>query len=433
MSEDFSKKVWLVDVTMGYGHKRTAYSLRSLAFGGKIWHADDYEGQPFTDKKAWLASLRTYEFFSRFQEFPFLGKAVFSFLDKFQRIAPFYPKRNLSKPNFQLKQLVFLIKKGFGKDLIEKLKNQPLPLVTTFFTPALMAQLFHYPGEIYCVICDSDISRTWALFNPRQSRVKFFAPTLRVKERLKLYGVKEENIFLTGYPLPPENIGDEKMEILKEDFRFRLLNLDPAKIFFQKYRFFFENSLQRLPLNSNHPFTLMFAVGGAGAQKEIGVLVVQSLKKEIETNKIKIILSCGVKKEVKDYFEKAIKRMNLNNFLGKNLEILFAEKAEDYFDQFNLALRKTDVLWSKPSELSFYAGLGLPFIIAPPLGSQEEFNRDWLLKVGAAILQENPRYTNEWLFDFLKEGLLLKAAVSGFLEIEKLGFFNIKRIINQNS
>jgi len=89
-------------------------------------------------------------------------------------------------------------------------------------------------------------------------------------------------------------------------------------------------------------------------------------------------------------------------------------------------LRKTDILWTKPSELSFYSALGIPIIISSPIGSQEEFNMRWLLKSGFGIFQENPNYTNQWLFDWLEKGYLAEAAMEGFVEGEKLGTLNIE-------
>ncbi|MEK7124641.1 MAG: hypothetical protein AAB877_03115, partial [Patescibacteria group bacterium] len=100
-----------------------------------------------------------------------------------------------------------------------------------------------------------------------------------------------------------------------------------------------------------------------------------------------------------------------------------------YFEKFNKALRTTDILMTKPSELSFYAGLGIPIIIEPSIGSQEDFNRRWLLHVGAAVLQENPKYINQWLFDFIYAGDFAEMAMQGFVEIEKMGAYNIERII----
>lgn len=423
------KGAYIISVNMGYGHQRTASSLKNL---GQIINANDYDGIPERDKKIWETTRKGYEFISNFYRIPLIGKAAFSVFDQFQKILSFYPKKDLSKPNFQLKQTYSMIKRGWGRDLIEKLKikNEKLkinlPIISTFFTPAFMAEFFHYPGEIFCVVCDADISRTWAPFNPKESKIKYFAPTERVVERLKLYGVKSENIFLTGYPLPIENIGTEKMEILKEDLKNRILNLDPQKKYFEKYKALIEENLGKLPEKSDHPLTILFSVGGAGAQKEIAIKILSCLIWQIKQGEIRIILSAGVREKVKEYFLKNIERLGLKE--NKNIEIIFGKEIKDYFQKFNLALRKTDILWTKPSELSFYAALGIPIIIAPPIGSQEEFNMRYLLKSGFGIFQENPNYTREWLFDWLKRGYLAEAALEGFVEGEKLGTLNIQKI-----
>jgi len=431
------ERAWVISVNMGYGHQRTAYPLRSLTIkaGAKIINANDYQGIPEKDKKTWDLNRKFYEFISRFSRIPLIGKAAFSIYDQFQKILTFYPKRDLSKPNLAIKQIFSLIKKGWGKHLIEdlKLKNSNLAIVSTFFTPAFMAEFFNYPGEIFCVICDTDVSRTWAPLNPKLSKIKYFAPTERVVERLKLYGVKPENIFLTGYPLPLENIGSENLEILKEDLKYRILNLDPKGKYFGKYKILIEKNLGKLPAKSDHPLTIMFSVGGAGAQKEIGVKILRSLRKEIQKGEIKIILSAGIREKVKKYFLKNIEKLDLKDNLDKDIEILFEENIENYFQKFNLALRKTDILWTKPSELSFYSALGILIIIAPPIGSQEEFNKRWLLKSGFGILEENPNYTKEWLFDWLEHGYLAEAAMEGFIEGEKIGTLNIQKIIKNAS
>ena len=52
------------------------------------------------------------------------------------------------------------------------------------------------------------MSRTWVSKDPKRSRINFFAPNKRVVERLKEYGVPENRIFFTGFPLPKENIGE---------------------------------------------------------------------------------------------------------------------------------------------------------------------------------------------------------------------------------
>jgi len=437
----YDKKCWLVAVDMGYGHLRTAYPLIHLAFNERIINADHYPGIPIEDQRIWESSKKFYESISRFKSIPLIGEFTFSVYDKFQRIFSFYPKRDLSAPNVALKSIFSLFEKGWGKHLIEQLsfssysvvgksKKFP-PLVTTFFVPAFMAEFFNYPGDIYCILCDADISRSWVPLKPEKSRIKYLAPNDWVQNRLKLYGVKEENIFLTGHPLPLENIGTQGMEILKEDLGNRILNLDPRKRYFEHYSAVIKKYLKKLPKKSNHPLTIMFTIGGAGAQKEIGIKIIKSLSQRIKFREIKIIISAGKRIEVKEYFEENIKKLRLGQSLGKDIEIIFNKNVEGYFKEFNAALRKTDILWIKPSELSFFTALGLPIVIAPPIGSQEEFNKKWLLHLGSGIIQENPEYTDQWLFDFLNCGILAECAMQGFVEAEKLGTFNIEKIIFQ--
>jgi hypothetical protein len=416
------EKINLVSVNMGYGHQRTAYPLKSLACRGEAIQANDYPGIPEKDRKMWKRARMFYEAVSRFKRVPLAGEFAFFLFDQFQKIFSFYPKRDSSKPNFQLKQIFLFIKKGWGRDLVEKCKKRgsSLPFVSTFFTSAFMAEVFNYPGEIFCVVCDADIARTWAPLNPQKSRIKYFAPNVRVVERLKLYGVKENNIFLTGYPLPSELTGGEDLEVLKENLRSRLLNLDPKGKYCRYYEPLIKEHLGKMPEESGRPLTIMFAVGGAGAQKEIGVKVVKALAREIKNGRIKIILVAGTRKKIREYFEEHTR--------GLDVEIVFEEKVEDYFQSFNLALRRTDVLWTKPSELSFYSALGLPIIVAPPIGSQEEFNKRWLLKSGFGLSQENPSHVQQWLFDWIEHGYLAEAAIQGFIEGEKSGTLKIKKI-----
>ncbi len=424
-------EAWVVDVNMGYGHQRTAFPLRDLAPAKKVISANDYKKIPKKDRRIWERSRKFYEFLSRFKRIPIIGSFIWNIFDRFQEVLRFYPKRDLSKPNVSLKVIFSAIKNGWGKHLISNLEKKPLSLITTFFTPAFMAEIFNYPQEIYCVVCDADIARTWVPLNPQKSKIKYLAPCSWVVSRLKLYGVKKENIFLTGYPLPKENLGSENLEVLKQDLRHRLFNLDPKREYCLPYKPLIENYLGKLPSKSNHPLTLMFAVGGAGAQADLGVQVINSLRKKIKEDKMKMILVAGVRKEIKDYFLKNIKKLGLRSKLGKNIEIIYKEKIYDYFEEFNKKLRKTDILWTKPSELSFYSALGIPIIIAPSMGSHEHFNKRWLLRVGSAFGQGNPAYADQWLFDLIEGGRLAEAAIQGFLEIENLGTYNIEKILRE--
>lgn len=428
-------QAWIVAVDMGYGHQRATHALRHLAYG-EIINANTYRGLSKQDKEIWFNGRKTYESISRFKHVPLAGEVVWKIFDSFQEIVPFYPRRDLSKPTIQLKGTMRTIEKNsWGEKLIDFLKTKKkLPLVTSFFIPAYMAEHFEYPSDIYCVICDADISRAWAPLKPTMSKIKYFAPTRRVVERLKLYGVNPNNIYLTGFPLPLENLGNSEFNILKHDVGHRLINLDPKKAYIKPYK---KTILKHIGRDNfcekpTHPLTLMFAVGGAGAQRELGVNILKSLKQRILNNEININLVAGVHNDVATYFKKQLRTLGLFQKIGDGINIILSNSKEDYFLKFNKALRTTDILWTKPSELSFYSALGLPVIIAPPIGSQEFFNQEWLRKIGAGIRQYDPKYCGEWLFDWVNSGWLAEAAMQGFLEAPRNGTFEIERIIGGN-
>jgi hypothetical protein len=428
-----NQKAWIVSVNMGYGHQRTAYALKDFAIKKQIINANDYKDIPNSDRVVWESSRKFYEFVSKFKKVPILGNIAFSLFDKTQKINEFYPKKDESRHSFNLRGTYSLFAKNWGKHLIKKLSSKDKkPFVSTFFTPAFMAEYFKYQGDIFCVVCDADISRSWAPLNPRKSRIKYFAPNKRVVERLRSYGVKRENIFLTGYPLPIENIGKKK-EILKQDVKQRIVNLDPLGNYRKHYKGLIKEKLGDLPDKTDHPLTIIFAVGGAGAQKEIGIEVLRQLRNSIVNKEIKIILVAGTKLHIKQYFEDEIERLKISEFVKdtKLVEIIYGKDFEEYFDLFNKSLRKADILWTKPSELSFYSALGLPIIIAPTIGSQEEFNRAWLLRSGFGIEQEDLSCVRDWLFDLLKDGQLAEIAMEGFIEGEQMGVLKIKEKIKK--
>jgi hypothetical protein len=426
-----SHNAWIVTVDMGYGHQRAAYPLRDFSPQGKVVVANNYQGIPDKDRRVWKNIRSLYETVSRLYTVPLIGPRLFGIMDDFQALPPFYPRRDLSRPTLQLRQTYHSIRRGWGKDLVEFLNTKHLPLIATFFTAAYMAEEHGFKHDIYVTVCDSDISRAWAPLEPKKSRIKYLAPTRRVVERLKLYGVRDDHIFLTGFPLPQENIG-ENLNIIKSDIMNRIINLDPEKRYQKKYaetlKQFFKG-VKMDGLQATHPLTLTFAVGGAGAQRSIADAILKSLKKKLLDGDINLNLVAGCRNEVFLYFKKKITELGLEKIMDKNIKIIFALEKEDYFTTFNETVRTTDILWTKPSELSFYCALGLPIIIAPPIGSQEHFNREWLKKIGGGIDQEDSRYTHEWLFDSINSGWLAEAAISGFLDGRQFGVENIVDVV----
>lgn len=427
------QKIHLVAADMGYGHQRPAYALRDLS-RGEIITINNYEGVPEWEKNYWLKSLESYEKISRLKKVPGFGSLVFAVMDAFQKISPLYPFRDLSRPTTQQKYFYRWVRKGLGRDLINRLNadGKRLPFVTTFFVASYIAEYHDYQGDIYCIICDTDASRAWAPLRPEKSRIKFLVPSAKVKDRFMMYGVRHENIIVTGFPLPKDNIGQDK-EIIKADLARRVIELDPERRYRDHYQALLNTVSKGSAKNVVPPLVITYAVGGAGAQKEIGVTIMKKLAHEIRAGRLRINLVAGSRSEVKDYFDQEIRLSRLTAIEpdrhGPGVSVIFAPDKNDYFKKFNHCLHDTDILWTKPSELSFYCALGLPIIMTPPVGSQEDFNRSWLLSVGAGLDSEPPEYVDEWFPSLLSSGRLARAAMDGFLNAEQMGAYNIANIL----
>jgi hypothetical protein len=337
--------------------------------------------------------------------------------------------RNLSNTTFQVNLLESLIEKGLCNGMLEKTSTKNIPIITSFYASAIAADKKGF-NKVYCIICDADINRVWVAKDPWESRVEYFVPCGKAAQRLKAYGVSEERIHLTGFPLPLELLGDSNLSVLKKDLAQRLFYLDPKGKFWARHGRNVEYFLgkENCVFRNERKLTITYAVGGAGAQKEIGEQIAKSLKEKLRSGEIRLILVAGTRKEVNEYFESLKKEIDPD---GENIRIIFSESLQEYFGLFNKALHETDILWTKPSELSFYCALGIPIIMSPIIGSQEKFNRKWLREIQAAMKQEKPDYTDQWLYDLLNRGTLAESAWDGFLKARKLGIFKIKQVLEK--
>ncbi|MCU7494602.1 MAG: hypothetical protein HF314_01660 [Ignavibacteria bacterium] len=419
-------KAWVVSADMGYGHQRAVYPFKEIAENGIITVGATDLSAP-SERKLWRRMLGTYELFSRARSIPLIGKPIFGILDSFLHIPSFYPMRDLSQVTLQVSMLLSVIKKGLCAGMFEKIRQKHLPLLTSFYAPAIAADINGY-DKIYCIICDADLNRVWVAKNPYDSHIQYLAPCAKAAQRLKAYGVSDERIFLTGFPISDDLLGGRELTTLKEDLGQRLFYLDPKNRFRHMHGRNVEYFLgeENCRFRQERKLTVTYGVGGAGAQKEIGGRIARSLRKKLASGELKLNLVAGIRTEVKQYFERVVSQLPEAR---ENIEIIYDPSIDNYFRKFNDTIRKTDILWTKPSELSFYSGLGLPVIMTPALGSQEIFNREWLLEINAGIRQENPDYTDQWLFDFLNSGRLAEAAWSGFLKARKLGTYKILELL----
>jgi hypothetical protein len=424
---------WVVTADMGLGHQRAAHALAHLAEGG-ILTTGTPETTDEDEARFWRRLTWSYEVLSRTKSIPLVGPALFGALDSLLRIPPFYPLRDLSHPSPNNHIVDHLIRQGLGKSLRERLKARALPLISTFYAPCHVADQAG-AEQVYCVICDADLNRVWVASKAKESHIRYFAPCGRVMRRLRQYGVPDEHIFITGFTLPRENIGGPGMETLKADLLARIGRLDPRGRFTSIYGATAKELLGERPEPSggNARVTVTFAVGGAGAQTEIGLMLAQGLKEGILDRRFRLILVAGVNRIVEKVFQEFVSRIGLESTLGDGVLIVREDTKPAYFDRFNALMRETDLLWTKPSELSFYSALGIPIVMAPSIGSQEDKNQRWLTDKGCALPQYTPRLALEWLTDMLKEGMLAEKAMSGFIKNRKLGVYKIEEVLQTST
>jgi hypothetical protein len=424
------KKAWVVAADMGYGHQRAVYPLKDIAENGIICVGKNDAASP-AERKLWERVLWVYEFLSRAKSIPIIGSPLFTILDSFLRIPSPYPMRNLSNSTFQVNLLASSIKKGLCAGMLEKIKTKHLPLITSFYAPAIAADM-NGQDRIYCIICDADLNRAWVAKEPSESRIDYVVPCGKAAQRLRAYGVPDERIFVTGFPLSAELLGGNELAMLKSDLGQRLYYLDPKNKFSTLHGMSVEHFLgkQNYVPRKDRVLTITYSVGGAGAQKEIGGQIARSLKKKLLNGDMKLNLVAGTKEMVRDYFLSVKSEISSD---CPNINVVYASTLDVYFQKFNALMHETDILWTKPSELSFYCALGIPVIMAPAIGSQEKFNRRWLLDIQAGIEQEHARHIDQWLFELLNDGRLAEAAWSGFLKARKLGTYKILEILEHGT
>lgn len=420
-------KFWLVSADMGYGHQRAIYPLKFMAHGEKILNSNTSPYATKAELILWKDLLSIYEFMSRAGKLPLIGGIISVLLDHLLKIPNFYPLRDRSNSTRQVKYLKLTIRKGLCKGILQEISKKDLPVVTSFYASAIATEMAGVE-YVYCIICDTDLSRVWVAEFASLSRIIFFAPGHVAAARLHSYGVPEKNIVVTGFPLPLELLGNRYLNILKSNLIRRLSALDPDRRFYNLYKYSVD---AYLPVNeeeglsspeAGYALTITYAVGGAGAQKEIGKLIAESLAEKIRKKKVILNLVAGTRQELRDYYLKVRGDIETD---CENIRVLWEKDTGSYLDSFNQCLHKTDILWTKPSELSFYCALGIPVIMTPAIGPQEKGNKKWLRTIGAGIKQNDPEYTNQWLFDLLKKGRLAEAAWNGFLKARKYGTYNI--------
>ena len=232
-------------IDMGYGHLRPATPL-AQALGVPLQLLDLPPLGDEVDRAFWARVRKFYEPLTRWSQVRFVGGPAQALLDSITAIPPLHPPRDLSAPLAGTRQLVRLAGQGVGRALAEQLKASGEPLVTTFYSAAILSEL-HGAKRLHCVVTDSDVNRVWAPVDPQRSGIIYFAPAPHTGRRLRMYGVRPESVKVTGFPLPHELVGGPELPTLKRNLAARLVRLDPSGQFLDAHLPELERALGPLP------------------------------------------------------------------------------------------------------------------------------------------------------------------------------------------
>jgi hypothetical protein len=414
----------VLSVDMGYGHLRAAIPLAE-ALGTEVLYADQAPLADAQERREWARTRRFYEVTTRLSQMPVVGAPLRMFLDGVTHIPHLHPLRDLSGPSAGVRGLDRLVRNGLGRGLAKRLKETGAPLLTTFYVPAIAADRLGC-DRVYCVVTDTDINRVWAPVSPRESAIHYLVPSRRAARRLQAYGVRKSHITFTGFPLPHELVGGPSLGALRRNLAARIVRLDPEGAFRNSLGPELAHLLGAVPEATRAgPPHLVFAVGGTGTQAGLVHQFLPSVRSLIEHGALRLTLVAGIRADVGATFREAISANGLSPALGHGVDILEAADHSAYFRSFAALMAQTDVLWTKPSELTFYAALGIPLLFAPHVGIHESYNRRWAVEHGAGLRQRDPRFAGDWMSEWLSDGTLAAAAWSGFVRMPKLGLYRV--------
>jgi hypothetical protein len=427
LSTSPTKVPFVVAAEMGYGHLRAALPIAET-FGVPLLSADRPPLAGPDEQGLWDRVRVSYELTSRLSQLRGLGGPVNLLLDQITSIPALYPARDRSAPSSGTRFVDRLARRGLGRGLIEALRESGRPLVTTFYFPALAADYARVENPLFCVVTDTDVNRVWAPSVGASTRVRYLVPTRRTARRMIQYGVPSSQVTFTGYPLPDSLVGGPSYPILRRNLARRLVRLDPRRAFRDEVGDAIAALLGPLPAEEEgRPPLVTFAVGGAGAQADLARRFLPSLRDDLAAGGLRLSLVAGTRVAVRDELEAYVAEAGLRGAPG--VELLYEPDLATYFSRFDELMARTDVLWSKPSELSFFAALGLPIICAPPVGVHERRNRRWVRESGAGVKQGDPASAGEWLGDLLADGQLAAAAWAGYFRLPKAGLYRIAEAV----
>jgi UDP-N-acetylglucosamine:LPS N-acetylglucosamine transferase len=421
----------VVAVEMGHGHLRAAHAL-ARELGVPTLRGDQPPLAGPLETGLWRLARALYDGASRTARSPGVGRLTGPALATLTAIPNGPPRVDPTAPDTATHLQQWLLDRGLGQGLVEHWRDTGAPLLTPYFATAQAAHRARRRGRslappIFCVVTDVDLARAWVPADAGASRIHYLVPAGPAVQRLLAYGVPESHVHRTGFPLPGELLGGPHRPVLRRDLAARLGRLDPAAT----------------PSGAPRPPLVTFVVGGAGAQGELAEEIIDDLAPALHGGRLRLTLAAGTRPGLAHRFTRRILTHRLRPVSRApgapgEAEVLTATDLGTYFDRFHGRLAETDLLWTKPSELTFFAALGLPLVLTQPLGVQEERNRAWLLRHGAALDapvlpgEHRAGLLEQWIHDRLRSGDLARAARNGHDRLPSDGLYRIRDLVGSS-
>lgn len=382
----------LAAVEMGYGHLRPAAALAAV-LGVPVERADLPPLAGPVEARAWEAARALYHGTSRRSQDPRFGAPFLAALEAMSAIRG-SPDEPQPDPDAGTRAVALSIARGLGAGLVARLRETGAPLLTTFYLPALAAAAAGLPA--WCVVTDTDCARAWARPRAADGGVRYCAPTERVARRLRSYGVPGADVLLTGFPLAPS-----------------LADPEPAE----------RNFAARVRRLRGGPARVLFSIGGAGAQAAMVRAALPALAPLVREGRLALRFAIGTHHHLRAELTAAAAAE------GVEVDFVSAERAEAYPAPFDAALADTDLVWTKPSEMVFYAGLGLPLLLAPPIGVHERLNEAWLLGLGGGVGVPDASGLGALVAAGLDDGRFVELAEAGWVRVPRDGARRVAALV----
>jgi hypothetical protein len=200
-----------------------------------------------------------------------------------------------------------------------------------------------------------------------------------------------------------------------------------------------EKRLERL--NSQKPLRFLLTVGGAGAQQAMFISIINKLMPYVKKNQVALFINVGDHKKVWDGLSEKITGLDqqtVKHFDDWNGTKTFCDSAidgdvtgvhafyhEDIFAAVystNLLMRVSDVLMTKPSELSFYP---IPKLLIQRVGGHEAYGAIRASEIGDGTIEcENIPLTLQMIELMLSSEEILAQMNQNILEANNNGIYN---------